>query len=272
MSETDAQLRKALLALVPRDGADWQDVLARATRQSIPRCRVAATQAITAKRTSSRRRLVRNGALVVLSAAVAAASISLVGPFDGSRGGLGEAAAATEVRTLHAFSTSFRDVREENLPAPVQEFIHDMGRRYGRPTRIQQPIVGQPSVYLVTLNNQDLCSAVVLGSGLSGSCYDALRQGDGSIEANVEIVGGRLFVSGLAANNVTGVSVSEAVTDRTPASTSVATLMHNVYVAAIPYSGGGSGEITVKVERSDAPSVTVSVAAVPAPPGSRSGH
>ncbi|HET7127597.1 MAG TPA: hypothetical protein VFJ93_00805 [Gaiellaceae bacterium] len=147
-----------------------------------------------------------------------------------------------------------------------------MGRRYGLPTRIQQPIVGQPSVYLVTLNNQDLCSAVVLGSGLSGSCYDALRQGDGSIEANVEIVGGRLFVSGLAANNVTGVSVSEAVTDRTPASTSVATLMHNVYVAAIPYSGGGSGEITVKVERSDAPSVTVSVPAVPAPPGSRSGH
>lgn len=73
MSETDAQLRKALLALVPRDGADWQDVLARATPQSIPRCRVAATQAITAKRTPSGRRLVRNGALVVLSAAVAAA-------------------------------------------------------------------------------------------------------------------------------------------------------------------------------------------------------
>lgn len=221
---------------------------------------IAMTQAGRSSRARLSRRHVAAG--LVAAAALAAVAALLVG-VRGSA--VSSASAATSVTTLRAFTSPAPAVSEKLLPSSVRMFLAHISARLGEPLgQVQQPVSGTPSIFLVTLGHSDLCLVMVI-HGATASCHDELRQGDGSVGVDVDIVDGKLFVTGLAANDVTAITATEAGASAADTHYAKANLVSNTFYAALPYSGGGTGAITLVVERSDQPDVTVDVPGVPAP-------
>jgi hypothetical protein len=214
---------------------------------------IAITQARTPQRSwnLSKRRAIASLAAVVVIAGLAFGTVS-------RHHGVASASAATSVTALHAYRSPAPAVSEGLLPDSVRMFLRHMSARVGAPLRIQEPVAEKPTIFLVTVGENDLCYVVVV-RGAVASCHDELRQGDGSVGVDVDIVDGQLFVTGLAADDVTAISVSEA------ASSHAATVQSNVFYVSLPYNGGGTGPITLVVSRSDKPDVTVTVPGVPVP-------
>ncbi len=81
----------------------------------------------------------------------------------------------------------------------VTEVVTEMG---ADPSSAQEPFSGPPSVYLFKRGTGDLCLVVSLAHA-SGDSFHVLTGADGSItDPSVSIVDGKLFVTGLAANDV----------------------------------------------------------------------
>jgi hypothetical protein len=140
------------------------------------------------------------------------------------------------------------------------------GSRLGQtPSSIAEPIVGPPSVYLVTFKPNQLCVALAL-AGAAWECRVTLQQAGGSLSVAQAIVDGKRFVYGLAANDVNSIDVSSAATATSPSSSDVhAQLANNAFVAPLPYDGGFAlGTVTVAVTRTDGSTATV---ALPGPGG-----
>lgn len=145
----------------------------------------------------------------------------------------------TNVRSLRAFTHRLHARSASALPASVAEIVTQMD---ANPATGQEPIKGSPSIYIFKRDNSELCTVlVVMHAG--GSCDSVLRDAGGSLRAQEAIVDGKMFVWGLAANDVAGVTVSLAATATTPgASERPASLANNTFVVALPYRGGWLGQ------------------------------
>jgi hypothetical protein len=206
-------------------------------------------------------------AFAIASAAVAAFLLFGLPGLHGGKGTIGSASAATNVRELHAFKHAVRPRAQNALPASVSEVINLMATRLGtHPSNIQEPIIGAPSIYLVSLGSTHLCMIVAL-HGATAFCRDSLRQAEGSLQASRSIVDGKMFITGLAADNVKTITVTTANTPSTQGSTIQARIVNNVFVARLPYTGGGSGATTITVTRTDGTTGTLELHGLPEPIG-----
>jgi hypothetical protein len=127
----------------------------------------------------------------------------------------------------------------------------------------QQPILGTPSVYLFHRGTGELCMVLAMQHA-GGSCGSTLTDALGTLRANRSIVDGKMFIWGLAANDVSSVAVSLGSTTTTPAvARRVATLANNVFLVSLPYNGGSIGDVTVTASRSDGADTSTSFGTIP---------
>jgi hypothetical protein len=207
-----------------------------------------------------------SGKRMLVAASLAAALAAVIATLVTGRDGTESAQAATQVKTLAAFSHLLQPKREVALPTSARNFIDEMAATAGKPVAaIQEPISGEPSVYLVTLRPDDLCVVVAL-HGASGSCHVALRQAGGAAEAEVAIVDGRTFVLGLAADDVTGVAVTAAPRANAPQETFDAQVTHNVFLAELPFGERGTGPIELTITLQDGAARPLDLPGIPIPP------
>jgi hypothetical protein len=168
----------------------------------------------------------------------------------------------TPVRTLVAFSYRENAVAPTDLPASVTEVVTGMG---ADPTTEQEPFPGPPSIYLFHRGSNNLCLVVALGHA-SGSCFYVLTAATGAIsDPSISIVEGKLFVTGLAANNARTITTTLAGTNQTPGTTRPAVIKNNVFVASLPYNGGALGAITVTVNQTNGTSQSFTIPGGPSP-------
>ena len=206
---------------------------------------------------SRRSRLVFGG---VLAAALAAAIavVTLTG------GGSQSVEAATNVKSLSAFTHFVRQKSKAALPPATRDFINGLSTATGEPViAIQEAIRGTPAVYLVTLKPSDLCVVAAL-RGASGSCHDSLRQAGGAIEAQMVIVDGQTFVLGLAADDVKTVAVAVAPRADAQPETFVAELTHNVFLASLPFGAQGTGPMHLTITLTDGSPRALDLPGIPA--------
>jgi hypothetical protein len=201
-----------------------------------------------------------------VAASVAAALAALIASLTTGREGTEPAQAATQVKTLTAFSHLLQAKKEVALPTATRNFVDQMATTEGKPVEaIQEPISGEPSVYLVTLGLDDLCVVVSL-HGASGSCHVALRQAGGTVEAELAIVDGRTFILGLAADDVTGVAVAAASRANAPQEKLNARLTHNIFLAELPFGTHGTGPIELTITLKDGTTRPLGLPGIPTPP------
>jgi hypothetical protein len=169
---------------------------------------------------------------------------------------------STKVTKLHAFTVRRHAVRVAALPPSVAEVEARLG---ADPATSQEPVVGTPSVFLAHRGPQGLCTIIAV-THANGSCDTVLRDAGGSLRANLSIVDRKLFVWGLAANNVSAVSVTVSKSKWSAGSTSTARLTDNVFLTSLSYDGGGLGAVTVTDTRSDGSTTSVRIPPVPPAP------
>jgi hypothetical protein len=174
----------------------------------------------------------------------------------------------TDVRTLLAFRRAVNERSNNSLPPTVHEVLARFAsRNHESPTTIAEPITGPPSIYLITFKPNQLCEVVAL-SGAVWECRVTLRQAGGSLSVAQAIVDGQRFVYGLAANDVTSITVTSPASSTTAATSEQAQLANNAFVASLPYHGGfGLSGVTVTANRSDGSTGTASLRGIPEPPG-----
>lgn len=169
---------------------------------------------------------------------------------------------STKVTKLHAFAVRRHAVRAAALPPSVAEVEARLG---ADPATSQEPVVGTPSVFLAHRGSRGLCTIIAV-THANGSCDTVLRDAGGSLRANLSIVDGKLFVWGLAANNVSAVSVTVAKSKWSAGTTATARLTDNVFLTSLSYDGGGLGAVTVTDTRSDGSMTSVRIPPVPPAP------
>lgn len=175
--------------------------------------------------------------------------------------------ASTDVRSLLAFTRTVRPVRAADLPPGVSELMGEAASRAGETvTSIQRPIAGTASIYLVTLGSNELCTYIAI-RGASGQCHSKLDQADGSLGSSVAVVDGKLFVSGVTANDITSITVSIEPTATTVGTTTPVrgTLADNVFLTpALPFNGMGTGRITITAMHTDGSTSSAALRGIPA--------
>jgi hypothetical protein len=132
-------------------------------------------------------------------------------------------------------------------------------------TSIQRPIAGTASIYLVTLGSNELCTYIAI-RGASGQCHSTLDQADGSLGSSVSVVDRKLFVSGVAANDITSITVSIESTATTLGTTTPvhATTADNVFLTpALPFNGKGTGPITITAMHTDGSTSSAALPGIP---------
>lgn len=174
-----------------------------------------------------------------------------------------ESSSATSVKTLHAFKSRSHLRYSVTLPASVSEVVANMtGHFQANATGLRQLTTGSPSVFVFRIGSGQLCVVVAL-TGAGGFCNSALGEAGGALATNVAIVDGKMFVIGLAANNVSSISASfRGNATALPVKTQV---VDNAFVASLPYQGGGVGSISVNATRTDGSTGAVTIPATPAP-------
>ena len=278
MDQTDRQLAARFEAIANReDDSDWQAVVQRASRRKTSKW------SIRAPGSGSRRHLGSRSALVTaLVAAVGAAAAVVAYERLESRSPTTRPAAPasprphrppahkyarnrthpTRVATLVAFTHRQNAVAASDLPASVTEVVTQMG---ADPASAQEPFPGPPSIYLFHRGSNNLCLVVALGHAV-GSCFYVLTAAAGAIsDPSISIVDGKLFFTGLVANNARTITATVAGTDKTPGTSRPAAIKNNVFAVSLPYNGGGVGAVTVKVTQTDGISRSFTMPGVPAP-------
>ena len=161
---------------------------------------------------------------------------------------------STNVRSLLAFTRDVHAVRTTDLPPGVTELMNLAQNRFGESvTNIQEPIAGTASIYLVTFGSNELCTYLAI-HGAVGGCRATLHQADGSLDVSFSVVDRKLFVSGVAANDVRSIIVTIASTSMTPGTTAPvqAEIADNVFVTPkLPFNGMGTGPITITATHAD---------------------
>ena len=204
---------------------------------------------------------------LTLSGTKSPTTTSESGSTPGSTPPLGLGGAATDVRTLYAFK---RVVNARSaLPRGMSETLQRFGSRLGEsPTSIAEPIIGPPSIYLVTFEPNQICTGISSFTASAWGCGESLRQAGGSLLIRDVILRGRRFVYGLAANDVTSITIASEATPTNPGTSEQAQLANNAFVASLPYQGGlDLGAVAVTATRTDGSTATANLPGTTGPLG-----
>ena len=282
----DPRIAEVLDRLLPAtvEQPDWQRILAdantaaagrprrpsRRRRRALRDVRARATRGHTSGRTRrSGSARVRMAAAALLFAATAGGVVAV-----GLSGWISHThthrpatvSASTDVRTLLAFTRNVRAVRAADLPPGVSELMNEAKSRFGETvTNIQEPIAGTASIYLVTLGSNQLCTYIAI-KGATGRCRSTLDQADGSLDSSLSIVDRKLFVSGVAANDISSITVSIGRTATTAATTTPvqAKIADNVFLTpALPFNGMSTGPITITATHTDGSTSSATLPGIP---------
>lgn len=118
----------------------------------------------------------------------------------------------------------------------------------------------QPKVVDAYAKNGQVClviSGFVHHTG--GNCVDTLREAGGHLSVMIEVVDSQPFVYGLAANDVTGVTVTIDGHDY------VATLSHNAFYVGLPSQQVASHPMTITAQLADGTTRAEHAPGVPTP-------
>jgi hypothetical protein len=259
------------------DDSDWSEVMRSAKVQLKPR----------GSRRQTHRRLRQNPLALAVASLIAVSAIATVTALALNRGASrsapteypthNSAAAApsvvkggptvrrhTAIRvgSLVAFTYRQNAVSSPGLPASVAEVVANLDADI---STAQEPFTGRPSVYLFRRASSDLCLVIVV-THASGSCYHTLAAADGTItNPSLSIVDERMFITGLAANDVQSIRATLETTPTTPATTRPASIENNVFLADLPYDGGAVGTVTLTVVATSGSESSFTLPGVPAP-------
>jgi hypothetical protein len=222
-----------------------------------------------------RRPLLIVSAATLAAAAALAVVLTLPGsnpPSPGSTLRVGQSGGTvTNVRTLLVFGRLINARRSSALPPGFAAAVARLSSRFGESPVTTEPIIGSPSIYLATFEPNDLCVGLAALSGSAWSCGQTLQEADGSLYIHQAFILGQSYVFGLAANDVTSITVSAAVNPAAPATIEQAQLANNAFVAPVPdHLGLGLGVVTLTVTRTDGSTATVTLGGPKLPLG-RSG-
>ena len=165
-------------------------------------------------------------ALLLLGAAIAGASGA--GPLAGQLDGIFGADAAPPV-----------------LSPAGEELRHALGVADSSGGRALLPASGTQHVDVYAYAKDGKVCLVVSGQGGIGHCESQLRDAGGHVSVDLGVVDGEAFVMGLAADDVSSITVSVAGHDYP------AKLANSAYFAALPSQAIASHPITVRVRLRD---------------------
>ena len=209
---------------------------------------VAAARSLAAgqrRRTRRRPRLVLVAALLALlvgGAVVAGAADE--GPLAGQLHGIFGSGAAPAPRVL---APGGEELKEALDIAPSQG------------GRVLLPAAGKQRVNVNAYAKGGKVCLVVSGQGGIGHCVDHLREAGGHLAVSLGVVDSEPFVFGLAADDVTAVTVSVGGTDY------AATVTNSAFFVALPSQEAASHPITVTVRLADGSTRVAHVPGLPVP-------